>query len=191
VSIAELEQVCARTREIIVNTPVGMYDRPTPCRLWNVRRLINHTIAASHWVAHCVNTGEAPDHDRYEELDYVAGDVPQEYDHAVNKAVETLTMPGAQDKPVRFPFGTLTGEMLLAILVDDQFVHGWDLAKATAQAMTDVDEEMAERLLAHHAGRSLDRFRGPEGEAPYGPQVEVDSNAPATDRLAAFFGRTP
>jgi hypothetical protein len=64
VSMAELEQACARTRGVIANTPVDMYDRPPPCPLWNVRRLINHTIAASHWVAHCATTGEAPDHER-------------------------------------------------------------------------------------------------------------------------------
>lgn len=102
-------------------------------------------------------------------MDYGAGDVVQEYDYAANNALETLKAPGVRDTPVRFPFGILTGEMPLAILVDDQFVHGWDLAKATGQAMTDVDEAMAERLLEHHAVRSLDTFRGPEGEAPYGP----------------------
>ena len=190
-SVGELNETCARTREIIANVPVGMYDRPTPCGLWDVRKLINHTIAAPHWVARCVNDGEAADHDLHEEVDHVGGDVLHEYDQAVTAAVETFRAPAAVNQSVRFPFGNLTGETLLGILVDDQFMHGWDLAKATGQAMTDADEAMAQRLLEHHAGRSLDPFRGPEGKAPYGPQVEVGPNAPATDRLAAFFGRTP
>ena len=48
-----------------------------------------------------------------------------------------------------------------------------------------------ERLLAHHAGHSLDPLRGPDGEAAYGPEVTVPAGAPATDRMAGFFGRVP
>jgi hypothetical protein len=34
-------------------------------------------------------------------------------------------------------------------------------------------------------------MRGPEGEAPFGPRVEVAESAPVADRLAAFQGRHP
>jgi hypothetical protein len=36
-----------------------------------------------------------------------------------------------------------------------------------------------------------DSMRGPEGEAPFGPRVEVAESAPAADQLAAFQGRRP
>jgi hypothetical protein len=36
-----------------------------------------------------------------------------------------------------------------------------------------------------------DALRGPEGEAPFGPKIEVADSAPAADRLAAFTGRQP
>jgi uncharacterized protein (TIGR03086 family) len=94
-------------------------------------------------------------------------------------------------KKVSFPFGTLTGEALLDILIDDQYVHGWDLAKATSQRLTDADQAMEERRLAAHENHPIDEYRGPEGKAPHGVRVEVPASAPATDRLAGFFGRTP
>ena len=36
-----------------------------------------------------------------------------------------------------------------------------------------------------------DSMRGPEGQAPFGPRVEVAESAPPADRLAAFTGRHP
>ena len=36
-----------------------------------------------------------------------------------------------------------------------------------------------------------DAMRGPEGQAPFGPRVEVADSLPAADRLAAFQGRRP
>ena len=36
-----------------------------------------------------------------------------------------------------------------------------------------------------------DSFRGPDGQAPFGPQAEAPAGAPPADRLAAFLGRQP
>jgi uncharacterized protein (TIGR03086 family) len=189
---AEVLQVtCARTREIIASVGPEMYGRGTPCQLWDVRRLINHTVGATRWVTDCVRTGEALEHGPYEEVDYTVGDVLKEYDAAVEASIDVFDSPGALTKSIALPGVTLSGDALLGILIDDQFIHGWDLAKATGQPLTDADQQMAERLLAAHETHPIDQFRGPEGKAPYGARVEVPPSAPATDRLAGFFGRMP
>jgi hypothetical protein len=36
-----------------------------------------------------------------------------------------------------------------------------------------------------------DTMRGPEGQAPFGPRVQVADSATAADRLAALTGRNP
>jgi uncharacterized protein (TIGR03086 family) len=186
-----LQATCTRTREILANVRPEQYGEPTPCKLWDVQRLINHAIGASHWVAHCVTDDLVPEHALYEEVDYTGRDVLDEYDTAVKTALAAFDVPGSLTKRVSFPFGTLTGEALLDILIDDQFLHGWDLAKATSQPLTDADQAMAERRLAAHENHPIDQYRGPEGIAPYGARVEVPASALATDRLAGFFGRNP
>jgi hypothetical protein len=51
--------------------------------------------------------------------------------------------------------------------------------------------DLAGRLLAQIENLLPDDMRGPEGEAPFGPKVQVPGSAPAADRLAAFQGRHP
>jgi hypothetical protein len=35
-----------------------------------------------------------------------------------------------------------------------------------------------------------DQFRGPDGQAPFGPEAAAPDGASAADQLAAFLGRT-
>jgi uncharacterized protein (TIGR03086 family) len=65
-------------------------------------------------------------------------------------------------------------------------VHGWDLARATGQEPT-LDPDLAEQLLAFARQAINDDMRAPR----IGPEVAVAADAPATDRLVAFMGRTP
>jgi uncharacterized protein (TIGR03086 family) len=71
----------------------------------------------------------------------------------------------------------------------DQFVHGWDLARATGQP-TDLDPELASQFLAFYREAIADEFRGPDPAAPFGPQVATHSTG-VVDQLAAITGRVP
>jgi uncharacterized protein (TIGR03086 family) len=187
-----LKATSARTREIMENVTPDMYELPTPCKSWAVRDLLNHIVASANWVAHIVENGAAPVDDPYHHVDYAAGDLLGENDAAISATLDAFQQPGAMDKRLKLPFGELKGAHLLDILIDDEFLHGWDLAKATGQAMNEADEQMAAQLLAAAQRRpSIDPFRGPDGDAPYGAEVSVPDSAPALDRLAGFFGRTP
>lgn len=104
--------------------------------------------------------------------------------------VAGFSAPGAMDTIMAMPFGGMPGSVCVWIAADDIFTHGWDLAKATGQP-TDLDPGLAERLLARIGPLLPDTLRGPEGQAPFGPKVEVADSAPAADRLAAFEGRQP
>jgi hypothetical protein len=71
----------------------------------------------------------------------------------------------------------------------DQFVHGWDLAKATGQS-SDLDRELAGEFLAFYRQAIVDEYRGPDAVAPFGPLVTTTSTDPVA-QLAAISGRTP
>ena len=184
-----LEAAAARTSELMANVTSDEYGLATPCQSWDVRALLNHVVAAANWVAHLVESGEAPEDDPYEHVDYVAAGIVGAHDAAVSAALDVLRRPGALERRVTTPYGEWTGSFLLELLIQDEVVHGWDLAKATGQALSETDEQLASELLA--ARHALDAFRGPDGKAPYGAEVVVPESAPASDRLAGFFGRTP
>jgi len=53
------------------------------------------------------------------------------------------------------------------------------------------DPELGEDLLELGRANIPDEFRGEEGEAQFGPVVDVPASPPVADRLAGFLGRTP
>ena len=183
-----LEQVFAMTREIVANVKADQLDDPTPCALWDVRRLMNHIVGGSHWFAITTEAGVAPEEDTTEDTDYTAGDVIAAYDEGIRAALAAFRAPGALDRIVKLPFGEFPGVMFMGLATIDHFAHGWDLARATGQP-TDLDPALAEHLLAQSRIAVSDDFRGPEGEAPFGPEVTPDEPASPADRLAAFLGR--
>ena len=183
-----LARAFAMTRGILENVTPDDYDKPTPCVSWNVRAVVNHIVEGANWFALCVNEGAAPDPDPTHGVDYAAGDVLASYDHGVAAALAAFGAPGAQERIIKLPFGELPGAAFMGIATNDVFTHGWDLANSTGQP-TDLDPEMAAQLLVQAQGFVADAFRGPDGEAPFGPAVEAPPSASAADKLAAFLGR--
>jgi hypothetical protein len=71
----------------------------------------------------------------------------------------------------------------------DQFVHGWDLARATGQG-TDFDPALASQFLAFYREAIVDEYRGPDPVAPFGPLLTTAATDPVA-QLVAITGRTP
>ena len=84
--------------------------------------------------------------------------------------------------------GMLPGSIFVMIAATDTFAHGWDLANALGIS-TDLDPAVAGQLLS--LSMLPDEFRGPDGQAPFGPKVDVPDSACAADRLAGYLGRHP
>jgi uncharacterized protein (TIGR03086 family) len=180
-----LARACASTRAVLARIRPGQFGDPTPCASWDVRALINHFVGTPSWAALAVRTGDgAAAADR----DYAAGDYLASYDAAVRAALDAFAAPGALERAVALPFGELPGAALLGILAQEQFTHGWDLARA-AGLPTDLDPRLAGELLAGAEAFITDDFRGPDGAAYFGPAAEAPPGACAADRLAAFLGR--
>jgi uncharacterized protein (TIGR03086 family) len=104
--------------------------------------------------------------------------------------VAAFRSEGVMESVVRLPFGELPASVFVMIAATDTLTHGWDLAKATGQP-TDLDPELARRLLGFARDHLTEAFRGAEGAASFGPVVDVPAPASAADQLAAFLGRQP
>ena len=84
----------------------------------------------------------------------------------------------------------MPGAAFVMMAANDQFQHGWDLAKATGQT-TALDAGLAAQLLGFVRAAIPDAFRGPRGKETFDPAVSVPESASTPDQLAAFLGRTP
>jgi uncharacterized protein (TIGR03086 family) len=163
-STDSLARAFSSTRGILVHVERHQFANPTPCASWNVREA---TMA---------------------DEDYAAGDFLASYDETKRIALCAFGVPGTLERTFTLQTGECSGSFLIGLVATDQFVHGWDLARATGQT-SDLDPELANELLAMARQGITDALRGPDAAA-FGPVVETRPGASPTDRLAAFLGRS-
>ena len=183
-----LERACRSTAAVLDMLRSTDLDRPTPCASWSVRDVVNHMVGGMGYFAGLAETGAATD--RGDDTDCTAGDFAAIFRQEAERLVAAFRAPGVMTKPMKMRIGEVPGSVCVWIAAGDVFTHGWDLAKAIGQP-TDLEPDVAARLLAQIEPILPDTVRGPDGEAAFGPRVEIASSAPAADRLAAFEGRRP
>jgi uncharacterized protein (TIGR03086 family) len=183
-----LERACQSTAAILAMVQAADLDRPTPCASWNVKDVVNHVVGGAGFFAELAEKGAVTD--RGDDADCTAADFAAAFRREAERLVAAFRAPEAMTKPMKMPFGELPGSVCVWIAAGDIFTHGWDLAKATGQP-TDLEPDVAVRLLAQIEPILPDDMRGPDTEAAFGPRVEIPNSAPAADRLAAFEGRRP
>jgi uncharacterized protein (TIGR03086 family) len=179
-----LNQAMQSTLAVLTAVGPGDLGAPTPCASWDVRALVNHFVGTARWWAATVD-GEGGGAD----ADYAAGDYVGAYEESIRIAVGAFAAEGALERTVRLPFGEFPGTVLLGLAAMEQFTHGWDLARAIGHP-TDLDPALASALLGQARLAVSDAFRGPDGQALFGPAVAVPDSAGPADRLAGFLGRS-
>jgi uncharacterized protein (TIGR03086 family) len=177
-----LEEAIASTRSILGNVTAEQLDDATPCASWKVRDVINHVVGTQHYFTGAL-TGTTP-----ADGDPASGDFLAAFDEATSVCLAAFQADGVADRAITLPFGEIPGAAVAGIVATDTFTHGWDLARATGQP-TDLAPDLAAALLAGAEENIGDSFRGPDGEALFGPRQEAPADASNADRLAAFLGR--
>ncbi len=183
-TVESLSRAAAGTREILARVRADQFGAATPCAAWDVRALIDHFVAVPRGIAAQLN-GEYVTAEEAQSPQ----DLLDSYDLSVQIAERAFGSRDALEKPIAMPFGEVTGGFMLGMITADQYVHGWDLARATGQE-ADLDEELAGDLLRRVRVSVTEALRGPEGAAPFGQIVDVAPGACLADQLAAFYGRT-
>jgi uncharacterized protein (TIGR03086 family) len=74
-----------------------------------------------------------------------------------SEVLTAFASPGALERVVQVPFGTVPGEVALHLRITEILVHGWDIAAATGQR-AEFDEAVA--------GQELEFSRGALGAIP-------------------------
>lgn len=182
-----LRQAFGSTSGVLARISADEFDKPTPCASWKVGDVINHLVGGTTFFAVTAESGVAPA--PAEGADHLRGDFKAAYDQGAERAVKAFSAEGAMDKIMRLPYADLPGSVFVFIAAIDTFTHGWDLARATGQS-TDLSPGLAAQLL-EAAAFIPDKMRGVDGQAPFGPKVQVADSAAAADKLAGFMGRHP
>ena len=177
-----LEEAIASSRSILGNVTAEQLDDATPCASWKVRDVINHMIGTHQYFIGAI-TGLPPAIG-----DPASGDFMAAFDEATGACLDAFQADGVADRTITLPFGEIPAPAVAGIAATDTLTHGWDLARATGQP-TDFAPDLAATLLAGAEENIGDSFRGPDGEALFGPRQEAPADASNADRLAAFLGR--
>jgi uncharacterized protein (TIGR03086 family) len=187
-SLTTMEKVLETTMRVVDGIEPSQLGNPTPCSEWNVRDVLNHMTSGAEMVAISLNEGGISP-ERFGELmteDHLGTDYKGAVHGAFARAGVALQAPGALDKMLTMPFGTMPGSAVLDTGIFDVATHAWDLARGTGQR-TDFDPEVLASAI------ELARKLIPDLRAMglYGPEVTVADDTPMQDRLAALAGRTP
>jgi len=178
-----VSQLCVAldtTGQVLDGVGEQQWDGPTPCPDWDVSALASHVVTgnlrfAGALAGRLAAVEPAP-----------AGvSLPQAYRDSAAALLAAFSEPGALERTVTVPFGTVPGTVALHLRVTELLVHGWDLARATGQAVTFPEDLAAAEL--DFTVRLLPQV--PPDRSPFGPPQPAAPDAPAIDRLAAMLGR--
>jgi uncharacterized protein (TIGR03086 family) len=183
-----IERAAAWTERYVAKVTPDQYGWPTPCTAWDVRALLNHLLGV--FMLHRALMSDTPPDvamapGGLPAVDLVGDDVLKAYRLGVEGALSATT-PDAVDRVHTTPLGAMPGSLLSGFGALDILVHGWDLATATGQDAT-LDPQLAEALFGF-ARQSVPADNRPP---QIGPEVAIRADAPVTQRLVAFLGRTP
>lgn len=162
-------------RAVLSRVKAPDLSRPTPCRGWDLRTLIEHMIGQNEGFATALAEGDA-DATAYAPRPLGdQDDLMPAWDESVG---HLLTAVGAADpgRPVRlveiapdatFPTAAAVGMHLL-----DTVIHTWDVATAIGESYR-PDQDLLDLVVAGS-------LRVPDGEARTGPDAAFASSIPAS-----------
>jgi uncharacterized protein (TIGR03086 family) len=160
----------ADTLDLVRAVPADRRHAPTPCRDWDVETLTGHlyqVVAA---------------------LDLAGHGRPVPPDHWQRTCAGATIAPdwAAPPEKVDMSGTVLPGETVVAMLVGDLVLHGWDLAAATGRPYDPDPDAVA--MTGEFLGAFAESGRA---QGLFGEPVPVAGDAPPLARAVALSGRDP
>ncbi len=189
-TVATVERVLNEAHTMIASLSAADLAKPTPCTSWNASALIEHMTGVVTNFGTAFSGGPLTPPAAPGGAGATSADLAASYRQAVNALLQAVRAPGALDKTVKLPFGEMPGGQAIGIVIGDQSIHTWDLAKALGKSYT-MDEQIASSILAMmHQLMSMNSGARGEGKG-FAEEVPCPADAPVQERLLAFSGRQP
>jgi uncharacterized protein (TIGR03086 family) len=181
-ALADLAATVALARSVVEQVPDDAWDRPTPCRDWDVRDLLNHMAGSAAMVTYGL-VDRTIDASFYG--DHVGDDPRGAFGRAADELLGVLrSSPMSLGATHLLPWAEMRGADLALMFAGDQLVHAWDLASSIGVAV-EFDDGLVARIRAA-TDDYVDSHRGP---GMFGEATTARPDASAIDRLAAHVGR--
>lgn len=159
---------------------------PTPCVGWDLRQLLNHLLGALTLHLDAAEGKEADRSGTSPDANRIGDDPPAvPFDAVAARAKRTWNEPGVLDRTCVLPMGSVPASAVVMLHVTEVVLHGWDIGQATGECAT-VPAHLAVAILEFAREFGVDAHRGES----FADELPPASDAPS-DRLLAFFGRTP
>ncbi|MFC9893748.1 TIGR03086 family metal-binding protein [Nocardia sp. NPDC127579] len=181
--IGRIDRALDATGKIIEAVAHTQLTQATPCPEWDVRAVLNHTVAGMHRVAAALS-GMGSGAER--EDDWLGSDPQGAYAAAAEIDRAAWHRPDALTAKLDSPIGVLPGAAVAVMHLSEIVVHGLDLAIAVGRADLADDELCAQTLHLMRSQGGIDAFRRP---GLFGPEVEIADDAPAHRKLLGYTGR--
>jgi uncharacterized protein (TIGR03086 family) len=154
-------------------------DAPTPCSLWSLRELLDHTVGSLTMLTDAVAPDAAPTASDGESTSW-----EQAVAALAVRSQQAWEAPGVMDRAMEVPpMGTMPAAMLAGATLLETVTHGWDISQASREC-ADIPDALALPVLAF-ARQALVDNRGDNFAADLGI-----GDTPS-DQLIAFLGRKP
>jgi uncharacterized protein (TIGR03086 family) len=170
-SVILLSRALDQLGDVLAAVHEDQLAKPTPCRDWDVKRLVAHIVADP---AKLLEMSQGGQPDWSSDPDPVPGAWTSDFRSAADDLIHFWHSSGDDANAGQIDWQTA-----------EIAVHTWDLARATGQTPP-LDPDVAERGLAFMSGALTPENRG----QAFGEEVTAPEDAPAYDRLAAFAGRS-
>jgi len=181
----EFTPACRQMATLVRAVTDDALRMPTPCANYDVAELIEHIDMVSQGFAALarrdpVNTPAADEH------------VTTDPGWRVTVCDHLLDLADAWRDPAAWQGDTNAGDVHLAnetwalVALTEVIVHGWDLARATGEAL-DLPEALLHTCLSHVASF----VPNAPVASLWGPAVPVPDDAPVIDHIVAITGRRP
>ena len=164
---------------------------PTPCPDYTLGDLLEHVHGLSLAFAMAARKEQLPRSEGPPRG--TASRLPPDWRSSITERLDALVAgwaePSAWEGRVTVAGVDMTGAETALVALDELVVHGWDVARASAQDYRADAPSVAgtEQFVAAFSGPEMAQAR----EGLFGPVVPVPDEAPALDRVIGLTGRDP
>ena len=180
-----------RLADLVASVKDDALDRPTPCPAYSVGDLIEHVggLALAFTAAGRKERNDYTEMTGSGDAARLGADWRDRIPRDLAALAQTWAEPAAWTGMTRIAANDSPAGVVGLVLADELAVHGWDVARATAQAYTCEPEilEAAQKFLQMVA--SPDAPAGPD--VAFGPARILLAEAPLLDRVVGLAGRDP
>lgn len=164
------------------------WDKPTPCREWTVRQLVEHLVDEHRWIPPLIGGHDLQTAQQVVEgqADASAGDTADDWHAASTASMQALADPDALERTVELSRGPTPVQQYLMEMFFDLVVHGWDLGRAIGYPQP-IPDDLVDPVM-HVAVSMRDELAA---SGMFDPPVEIGAGASTVDQLAALTGRDP